>query len=103
MMKTYLEELQTPESRRSAGEAGARLTSASPPVLAVTSGVTGSQILTVTLIHYDRHANARKVLREAAGGKIGDASYLLRGRSRREDIETGFPSLSLILALGCKE
>ena len=51
-------------------------------------GRSGETVLHV-LLRCDRYAEARKALREAAGDRWGDASYLLGGWSGRKDARTG--------------
>jgi ribonuclease HI len=49
----------------------------------------GDETVRHVLLHCERWAEARKALREAAGDRWGDASYLLGGWSGRKDIKTG--------------
>jgi hypothetical protein len=49
----------------------------------------GDETVRHVLLHCERWAEARKRLREAAGDRWGDASYLLGGWSGRKDINTG--------------
>lgn len=49
----------------------------------------GDETVLHVLLHCDRYAEARNVLREAAGDRWGDASYLLGGWSGRKDARTG--------------
>jgi hypothetical protein len=49
----------------------------------------GDETVLHVLLRCDRYAEARKALREAAGDRWGDASYLLGGWSGRKDVRTG--------------
>lgn len=51
----------------------------------------GDETVLHVLLHCERYADARKILREAAGDRWGDASYLLGGWSGCKDINTGKP------------
>jgi ribonuclease HI len=49
----------------------------------------GDETVLHVLLRCDKYAQARKALREAAGDRWGDASYLLGGWSGRKDARTG--------------
>jgi hypothetical protein len=49
----------------------------------------GDETVLHVLLRCDLYAEARKALREAAGDRWGDVSYLLRGWSGRKDVLTG--------------
>lgn len=49
----------------------------------------GDETMLHVLLRCDKYAEARKALREAAGDRWGDASYLLGGWSGRKDVRTG--------------
>ena len=49
----------------------------------------GDETVLHVLLRCHRYAEARKALREAAGDRWGDASYLLGGWSGRKDVRTG--------------
>ncbi|KAL1581903.1 hypothetical protein WHR41_09480 [Cladosporium halotolerans] len=49
----------------------------------------GDETVLHVLLRCERYAEARKALREAAGDRWGDASYLLGGWSGRKDARTG--------------